>query len=38
LSFDENLLQLGHGELFPLQQEEEAEAIGIGGQPEGFED
>ena len=38
LAHGQNLLQLGHGKLLALQQQQDAEAAGIGQQAQGFED
>ncbi len=38
LAHGQNLLQFGHGELFLFEQEQDAQAVGIGQQPQGFED
>ena len=38
LPFGQNLLQFGHGELFLFEQQQDAQAVGIGRQPQGFQD
>src|SRR5262249_12915310 len=38
LPFGQNVLQLGHGQLFPLQQKQDPKPIGIRCQSEGFQD
>jgi hypothetical protein len=38
LALGQNLLKLRNGQLFLFEEKEDPQAIGIGGQPEGFQD
>jgi hypothetical protein len=38
LAAAEDFLEFGDGELFLFEEEQEAEAVGVGGEAQGFED
>ena len=38
LALGQNLLQLGHGQLFLFEQQQNAQAVGVGRKPQRFQD